>query len=381
MTISIELFRPNSDEREAEAVKEVIESKWWGLGPKTKEFEENFAAYIGVKHAIAVNSCTAALQLAVNALPKLPVIVPAISFIATAFAPIYERRLVYFADVEEDYLTIDTQSVERIKEEKQIKQAIIIPVQLYGNLAMGDIKDDFIIEDCAHACGTYIDAHPNKYYAGSFGIISCFSFHAVKNLACGDGGMVCTNDDEIAKKIRKQRWFGISKSTFERNDTAEDKTVYGWEYEVDDIGYKMHANDISSSIGLVQLDKLEAGNERRREITDIYNRELANEDWIRTPKKQEGVISASHIYAIRTEHRDKLNLFLKEKGVATGVHYRPMYQFEYHDKYPFLNQPNPDCPVADREWKKLLSLPCYPSLTEIEQMYIIDRIKEFGRKL
>lgn len=377
MTISIELFRPWHDEREVEAVSKVLRTDWWGLGPKTKELEEKFAKLIGVKYAIAVNSCTAALQLAINALPDLPVIVPAISFIATAFAPIFENRTICFADVEPEHLTLDRTSVLQIKKRNNIDKAIVIPVHLYGNFAELDYPDDIVIEDCAHACGSRKDDIYN--HAGSFGLISCFSFHAVKNLACGDGGMVCTNDDKLAERMRKNRWFGINKSTFDRSDTAEKKTVYGWEYDIDDVGYKMHMNDISASIALVQLDKLEAGNERRREIAKIYSDELFNEEWLNIPTKQKNVVSAQHIYAIRTEHRNKLNLFLKEKGIATGVHYKPMYDYSY---YPVNQRLEAflDCFVADNEWKRLLSLPCYPSLTELEQIYVIEKIKEFGRK-
>lgn len=377
--INIELFKPNHDEKEIEAVSQVLKTNWWGLGAKTKEFEEKFAKKIGVKHAIGVNSCTAALQLAVNSSPKFPVIVPAISFIATAFAPMLEGRQVYFADVEEDFLTIDKESVEKIKDKEGFSKYIIIPVHLYGNVAETNFQNDFVIEDCAHACGTSIMesiegvAFTNRM-AGSLGDISCFSFHAVKNLACGDGGMVCTDDDEIAKRLRKQRWFGINKSTFDRSDSGLKKTVYGWEYDIDDVGYKMHINDIASSIGLVQLEKLDDGNKRRREIAEIYSDQLKHEDWIKLPKKQYGTESAQHIYAIRTEKRDGLNIYLKEKGIATGVHYKPQYQYSY------FNGEKPKCPVAEREWKKLLSLPCYPGLTELEQEFIIDRIKEFGRK-
>lgn len=365
----IELFRPWHDEREVEAVSEVLRTDWWGLGGKTKQFEDEFAKKIGVKHAVAVNSCTSALQLAMFALPELPVIVPAISFIATAFAPLYEGRPVYFADVEPDYLTLDKSSVERIKLKYDLEKAIIIPVHLYGNLANTNYPGDFVVEDCAHACGTTkLEEDHFVANAGAFGEISCFSFHAVKNLACGDGGMVCTGDDNIADKLRRARWFGITKSTFDR--TAQG---YGWDYDIPHFGYKMHMNDITAAIGLVQLDKLEDGNNRRRSIAETYRKELASESWLKLPKVQSETLTSQHIFAIRTEKRNELNKYLKEHFIATGVHYKPMYEFSF---YKGIKQ---DCPVADKEWKKLLSLPCYPDLSELEQDTIIKRIKEFGR--
>jgi perosamine synthetase len=215
--------------------------------------------------------------------------------------------------------------------------------------------------------------------AGSLGTMGCFSFHAVKNIACGDGGMITTNDEELYKKLISSRWFGINKSTFDRAKDENLKMSYGWEYEIEQLGYKMHMNDLIATLGIEQLKKLESSNERRRNIAAIYNTELADQEWLATPVISDQVVSAQHIYHIRTESRNELNIFLKEKGIATGVHYKPMYKFKYFSGN-IQEKCQEYCPVAEKEWLKLLSLPCYPSLTELEQAYIIAQIKDFGRK-
>ncbi len=203
MTISIELFRPSFGEEESEAVKETIESKWWGLGPKTRRFEERFADYIGVDYALGVNSGTSALILACQALSGSHIrsfIVPSITFIASYFAPIYQTLGdIYLADVDPETMLMTDETIQKTIDKFKINRPIVIPVHLYGNMFKFETDNVElaskvkVIEDCAHACGSSVDGKK----AGSLGTIGCFSFHAVKNLACGDGGMVTTNDKDL----------------------------------------------------------------------------------------------------------------------------------------------------------------------------------------
>lgn len=381
MAISIEIFRPFFDQEEIKAVTEALESKWWGLGPRTEKFEKSFANKIGSKFAVGVNSCTSALELSIRSL-MLPsdtvFIVPAISFIATAFAPIYAGHRVVFADVEPDTLMLSGNMVKEAIAYYGIGNHAIIHVDLYGNMV--DIKkeyeDEVVIEDCAHAAGSSL----NGIMAGTQGVPGCFSFHSVKNLACADGGMITTDDEKIYKKLNLMRWFGINKSTYDRSKENSLRVNYGWEYDITEFGYKMHMNDLTASLGLAQLAKLDRGNELRRNIASVYRKELSDQRWIEFMPEIIGMKTSQHIFAIKTKLRNDLNLFLKDKGIATGVHYKPMYKYSIMREHINVSQAEAFCVNTENEWEKLLSLPCYPTLTELEQEYIIAKIKEFGVK-
>src|SRR3972149_2810254 len=231
---TIHLFRPYMGEEEVAAVSEVLRSGWIGLGPKTEEFENTFAKYIGVKYAVGVNSATAALDLAIRILNISygdEVIVPTMTFVSTAHVVVYNLATPIFADVDERTLHLDLDDVKR-KITKKTKA--IIPVHLTGSPvdmdALRTIAGNIpIIEDVAHACGA---TYKGKK-CGSLGEISCFSFHAVKNLAMGDGGALLTNNREWMERARRLRWLGIDKSTWDRAK-VEEKNWGG--YIVDEIG-------------------------------------------------------------------------------------------------------------------------------------------------
>jgi len=230
----IPIFKPlmNKEEILYELGK-IFDSGWIGLGPKTAEFEEKFANYIGVKYAVGVNSATAALHLGCRVLGLKEddeVIVPSMTFVSTAIAPLYCQAIPVFADIEEDTLCIDPRDVE-----KKItpKTKVIIPVHYGGHACrmdeiMGIAKKHnlSVIEDVAHGCG----GKYKRAKLGSIGIMGCFSFHAVKNLPTGDGGMVTTNNKEIYNKLKKLRWVGISKDTWGRSTEG-----YSWQYSVDEL--------------------------------------------------------------------------------------------------------------------------------------------------
>jgi len=368
----IPIFRPSMGEEEIEAVAEVLKSGWIGLGPKTKEFEKKFAEYIGAKYAVALNSCTAALHLALNVLSinSGEVITTPITFVSTAHAILYNNATPVFADVQEDTLNIDPVDIER---KITGRTKAIIPIHYGGYPAdMDEILDIaleydlYVIEDAAHACG----AEYKGKKAGSLGDIGCFSFHAVKNLATGDGGMITTNDKEVYEKLLKLRWLGINKSTYQR-----DSKGYSWYYDVESVGFKMHMNDITAAIGLVQLKKLDKMNGRRREIVKRYNEAFEDLDWIETPIERDYVKSSLHNYVIKVNKGDRNELiaYLADKGISAGVHYMPLYLHPIYKKLGIKG----DCPVADRVWRKVLTLPLYPDMTEEDVDNVISAVKSF----
>lgn len=358
---------------EIAAVSEVLSSGWIGLGPKTEEFEKKFAQFIGVRSSVGVNSATAALDLALKLLGIKngdEVIVPTITFVSTAHVVAYNLAYPIFADVDPCTLAIDLDDVAR---KISVRTKAIIPVHYGGRPVdmdkLRDIAADIpILEDAAHACGGEYKSRK----CGSLGDIGCFSFHAVKNLAMGDGGALTLNRPDWDQRARRLRWLGIDKSTWDRTDTNK---VYWWQYVVNEIGLKCHMNDIAASIGLVQLEKLERTNARRREIAALYTKEFENLGWIETPPKDDERFKSSwHLYCIKVDRRDELSLFLRSKGISTGVHYTPIHTYRCYGNIPRL-------PVAERVANRILTLPLYPDLTDHEVGYIIDSVKEFGKRI
>ena len=385
----IQVFKPSFGDEELEALRGPFETGWIGLGPKTAEFEEKFAAYVGAKHAVGVNSATAALHLSCLALgigAGDEVLVPTITFVSTAHAPAYCGATPVFVDVEPDTLNIDVEDIQR---KLTPRSRAIIPVHYGGHACEMDsiwgIAQEhglFVIEDASHACGS-------EYNGQRIGGLersdaACFSFHAVKNLATGDGGMITTDRVEMMRVLKRLRWVGIDKSTWDRTEEAlmeldagtRRYASYGWYYEVHDLGYKCHMNDIAAAIGLVQLSKLESANARRREIVQQYHRALEGLDWIEHPMEKEYTRSAWHNYVIKTPHRDSLNLYLKEQGIATGVHYLPIHLQPYYRKRFKVS-----LPVAERVWTQLLTLPLYPDLTDEEVEYVARNVRDCGLQI
>ena len=283
----IPVFRPLMNKKEIlRELSKIFDSGWIGLGPKTAKFEQKFAKYIGVKYAVGLNSCTAALHLA-NLVAGIrrgdEVIVPSLTFVSTALVPLYCGATPIFADVEEDTLCFDPEDLEQ---KITSKTKAIIPVHYGGHACRMDeimkIANEhnlWVIEDNAHGCGgKYKDA-----MLGSIGIMGCFSFHSVKNLPTGDGGMITTNDERLYDELKKLRWVGIDKDTWDRSFPKD----YSWQYSVDRLGFKYHMNDITAVIGLAQLKVLEEHNLIRREYAQKYDKAFKDVDWIETPVEKD----------------------------------------------------------------------------------------------
>ena len=368
----IQVFKPFMGDEEISAVAEVIKSGWIGIGPKTAEFEKLFSEYIGVKYTVGVNSATAALDLSLKLLHVNhgdEVIVPTMTFVSTAHVVSYNLALPIFADVDSKTLNIDLEDVSK-KITKRTKA--IIPVHYSGRPVDIDKLKEItgpipIVEDAAHAAGSSY----NREKCGSLGDIGCFSFHAVKNLAMGDGGALTLNNEDLMERAKRLRWLGIDKGTWDR--TGLDKS-YWWQYFVDEIGLKCHMNDLAAAIGLVQLKKLDMMNARRAEIASLYTKGLKDIEQVDTPPIDDDVFKSSwHIYCLKCSNRDKLSVFLKENGVNTGVHYTPIHTYSCYGNTPSL-------PVAENLSNKIISLPMYPQLTDLETTKIIDLIKEFYKR-
>lgn len=381
----IQVFRPSLGEDELRAVSEVFESGWIGLGPKTAEFERRFAEFVGAKHAVAVNSATAALHLACLVCgvgPGDEVLVPTVTFVSTAHAALYCGAEAVFADIDPRTLSVDPADLER---RITAKTRAVIPVHFGGHPcrmdeihALAARHNLAVIEDAAHAAGSTYRGRPIGGLPGTD--LTCFSFQAVKNLPVGDGGMIVTDRDELVPRLRRLRWCGIDKSTWDRTEDVVHEVEhgtrsyarYGWYYEVNELGFKYHMNDIAAAIGLVQLGKLPAANERRREIAQRYTEAFREVDEIRCPAEEPFSRSSWHNFVIQTAERDALNLFLRDRNIASGVHYLPIHL------QPFYRRRSETVlPVAEDVWRRILTLPLYPGMSDADVERVIGAVLDF----
>ena len=360
------VLRPVGGEEEVNAIRECIESGWWGKGPKVAEFEKKFAEMVGAKYAVAVNSATSGQDLVLKALDikDCDIINPTISFMTTAVVPLWNNCTSNIVDVLEDTMCLDPEDVRRSL--KPNTKALIAVNQAGVPAPIDEIRefyDGLIIEDCAHSCYT-----PG---AGMKGDVAVWSFQAVKTMPCGDGGMITTNDKELYEKLIPLTWLGIT-STYSRvkkDDGLTGKPGYSWDYEVDVLGYKCYMIDLQAAICLEQMKKLPKHLEWRRHIQKSYNEQLGG--LIRPPEWSE----TCQYYCARVPsiERDNMIDYLADKKIHTSVHFKPLH------KYDIVKQVR-DYPVADREWKKLLSLPCHPGMSQEDIDYVIYWVKEYYKE-
>ena len=352
------VLAPQGGKEEIQALQEVIESGWWGKGPKVAEFEEKFAEMVGHKYACAVTSASHGQDLVMKALgfKDIDVINPAISFIATAMIPLWNGFTSNIVDVKRDTLCIDPEDVERYK--KPNSEALIAVNQAGVPCDFEELRKvfgGFIIEDTAHSCYT-----PG---AGQGGDVAVWSFQAVKTMPCGDGGMITSNDKELIEKCREMTWFGVS-STWSRASGA--KPGYAWDYQVDLLGYKYYMIDIMAAIGLEQMKKLPKHLEFRRHIQSRYNKEL--NPMIERPPHSETV--QYYVARVPSEHRDKLIDYLADKKIHTSVHFKPLYKYT-----PLLQ--DREYPVCESEWTKLISLPCHNNMKDEDIDYVVYWVNKY----
>ncbi|QMV40768.1 DegT/DnrJ/EryC1/StrS family aminotransferase [Cohnella cholangitidis] len=370
----IPVLQPSIGQEEIDAVTEVLRSGWLGLGPKTEQFEKSFADFAGSRFAVALNSGTAALHLAMEILgigPGDEVIVPSITFISTVHAVSYVGATPVFADIEKDSMNLSAADVER-KITDKTKAIIVVhlgghPCDMDAIRELAQSRGIKVVEDAAHACG----AEYKGKRIGSISDMTCFSFHAVKNLTSGEGGAITCNAEWMNRRLREKRWVGISRDTWMRSSHEK---VYAWQYFVDQVGYKYHMNDLQAAIGIVQLKKLDQLNGRRREIAERYSAELNDLEWLELPREQAFSQSSWHLYQVKFREeglRDRMISHLQEHNIASGVHYYPCH---LHPSYIHLKAV---VPVSAEIWKRILTLPIHPNITDEDLERIINRIREF----
>ena len=359
----LSVLQPVGGKEEVEELRDTIESGWWAKGPKVAKFEKEFAKMVGAKYAIAITSATHGQDLVLKALEikDCDIINPTISFMTTAVVPLWNNCTTNIVDVDPYTMCLDPEDVKRNL--KPNTKAIIavnqagVPADID---AIREFYDGFILEDCAHSCYT-----PG---AGTKGDIAVWSFQAVKTMPCGDGGMITLNDKDLYEKLVSMTWLGIT-STYSRvRNMHGDKPGYSWDYEVDILGYKCYMIDIMASICLQQMKKLPKNLEWRRHIQKRYNEELA--DCIIAPPHSETV--QYYCAKVPPEHRDMLIDYLADKNIHTSVHFKPLHKYNV---VKHMNQR--EYPVADVEWKKLISLPCHPGMNDEDIDYVMYWVREY----
>lgn len=358
---NIPVLRPDYTKQTEKELIKVLRSGWVGQGPKTAEFELEFAKYVGKKYCIMTNSCTSALDLCLKVynIKGGELITTPFTFVSDAWVGEANGMDVTFADIDPQTLCIDPETIKITPQTKAI-----IAVDSHGRLA--DIKairakfDGLVIEDAAHACYT-----PG---AGKYADITVWSFQAVKSLPIFDGGAITTDDEAIYKKLKTLTWLGVEKSTWDRVS----KKGYSWQYDITQAqGIKAYMTDVQAVIGLGQLKRLDKMTARRREIQTMYNQAFLGQPWFHKFQDSYTV----QYYTQKFKDRDKLAEFLAEKGISTSVHFYPLSETIYWKKA----KKNP-LPVTDTIWKEILSLPCFNSLKNSEVKYVIKSVKEFYGK-
>ncbi len=375
--MNIRLFKPSLGNEELEAVKDAFERSWVGLGPNVNKFEEEWEKFIGCNEAIALNSATAALHLALrvfNFHEGKKVLVPSLTFSATASAILYNRLIPVFVDSDPITLGIDLEDLERKYDNECVA---VMPVHYAGHPVQMDKlvpwsrdRNLKIIEDCAHTAGGIYKGKA----LGTWGDVSCFSFEEKKLMTTGDGGMICANDIDLLKDVRAMRWVGIDKDNWKtaHEYTNANKDAMHWFYELNVLGYKYNMNDLAASIGLVQFKKLPQMNKRRSEIIRMYMDRLSGIDFVMPLLPYEPENYVYQMFGIRSDRRDELMIYLKSNGIATGCHYTPL------SVQPLFNEWGNNCPYIENEANKFITLPLHADLTNEEVDYIVEKIKEFN---
>ncbi|MCE1166122.1 MAG: DegT/DnrJ/EryC1/StrS aminotransferase family protein [Bacteroidetes bacterium] len=374
--MNIRLFAPYLGDEELNEIRDSFSKSWIGLGQKVSAFEKAFEKYIGCRKSVAVNSATAALHLALSVYrfkAGSKVLVPDITFASTAFAPVYNSLEPVFVDVYSHDVTMSVEDMEK----KYSKDCVaVMPVHYGGQPAHMDRISEFaknknlkVIEDCAHTIGaTYKDRK-----LGLWGDIGCYSFEEKKAMTTGDGGMICSDDDALINELSSKRWLGIDKESWKIANPDEENEYRHWYYDIDDLGFKYNMNDLSASIGLVQLKKLDSMNRKRSAIIRMYLDGLRGLKKIRPILPFEPEIFSYWLFGVRCAKRDDLIKFLKDSGIATGVHYVPLNMVNYFRKW------NSACPIAERIWKEFVTLPLHVQLKDEEVYFVLKKLSEFEK--
>ena len=394
------------------AINKVLTSKWLTMGEVTKKFEDEFAEYIGVKHAIAVTNCTAALHLALKGLSighGDEVIVPSLTFVATSNAVIYVGARPIFADItSSDNWNISPEDIEK-KISSRTKAIIVMhyggyPCDMNSINSIAEKHSLFVIEDAAHAPGAEYSPRGiivqdnisqgesvglnsngknnniNKETipqgrgkkCGSLGDVGCFSFFSNKNMTTGEGGMITTDNDALANKIRLMRSHGMTSVTLDRHKG------HAYSYDVTELGHNYRLDEIRSALGIVQLNKLEENNQKREVLTNRYRKNLAEVSWISFPFENQCIKSAYHIFPTllspEVKRQDFMN-YLRDKGIQTSIHYPPVHLFTFYQQK--FSTREGDLPLTETVARREVTLPMFPILTIKNIDKIVKEIKSY----
>ena len=393
--------KQNITQEDIDVVADTLRSDYLTQGPVIRQFEQAFANYVGSEYAVAVSNGTAALHLSTLALgvkDRDKVITTPITFAASANCIRYCGGEVDFADIDPETFLLDIEKV------KQLLQASpkgtykgIIPVDFAGRAvdleAFRKLADEFdlwVIEDACHAPGGhFVDSRgkAQKCGNGKFADLAIFSFHPVKHIACGEGGMITTNDENLFRKLLQLRTHGIVKDNILFQNSvefasggavmsSEVETYPNWYMEMQELGYNYRLTDFQAALGLSQMSRADDGLQRRRAIAASYDEAFKNVPYV---KRQSGVVlgHAYHLYVLEVEERLELYNFLREHKIFAQIHYIPCHLMPYYRKKDWKEG---DMPSAEKYYKGCISLPMYPTLTAEEQSFVIDRIREFYEK-
>ena len=369
----IPLAKPLIEDKEIAEVVKTIKSGWLTTGPKVFEFEEELSNYLQEDDklfSVALNSCTNALFLSLLALGITKddeVIVPTLTFAATAQVVEWIGATLKLCDIDKNTLNIDTKHLKTLITPKT--KAIIVvhiagyPCEMDEILNIAKEHHLKVIEDSAHAIGTKY----NNKKIGNFSDITCFSFYATKNLAMGEGGAAVSKDKDLIQKIRKLSYFGIDKEAFKRYDKKGT-----WFYDITSLGYKCNLDSLHATLGLSQLKKLDSMNQRRREIALLYRKNLKNVGFFEDNQNHYHSYHLFEIILPKNVNRDEFILQMKEKNIGCSVHFIPLHlhsfyknRFEYNS---FVN--------ANEIYPQIVSIPMYPGLSDDEVWYVIEKINE-----
>ncbi len=358
-------------EDDIQAVCDVLRSDFLTTGPVVERFEQQVAAYTHTRYGVAVNSGTAALHAAMNALgigPGDEVIVPPITFAATANAVVYQGGTPVFADVDSDTLLIDPDEVEaKITSNTRAVVAVDYAGQMCDYPRLKKITQKYglsLVSDACHAIGGSFEGHP----AGSLADMSIFSFHPVKGMTTGEGGMVVTNDLSYAQQMRQFRSHGINRD-FQTRQASD-----SWVYEIRDLGYNYRLTDFQCALGISQLKQLDVWIDRRNEIATEYDRYFSDHEGILPLKKQEGIRHAYHLYVVKVDFNrfgvSRADLFSKmnKSQIHLNVHYIPVHLHPFYTRNMATYKGM--CPVSEQVYEEIVSIPVFPGM----QHQDIDRV-------
>lgn len=380
---TVPFFKPSFTTEEEEAVCRVLRSGWLTTAKEALDFEKEFADFVGAKHALAVNSATSGLLLSMHAAgitAGTKILTSPYTFISTATTALHLGGGIVYADIEPDSYNISPEQIEeKLKRDPQIKA--IVPIHIAGNVCnMREINrlakqyGVAVIEDAAHS----FPSKTAQGYAGTLGTLGVFSFYATKTITTGEGGMVCTNDDALAKRISVLRSHGINRTIWDRYTDSK----ASWVYDVSDLGWKCNLPDILAAIGRVQLRKAESFFQKRKAIAEQFNKAFSQYDFLQTPPDGDG--NAWHLYLLRlvpekiSVTREAFAQALQEKGLGISVHFIPHFEFTYIKEQ--LGVQAKDFPQAAAKYANTITLPFWPDMSDENIAYVIDTVIQTGKE-